>query len=570
MPTAAARAVGALLLAAAGAAAAGTLPPPSCNLTGTWCCETTVVVQEGSAVFTNASYGTGVGTIAGSLVNITFSNNATPILGTVDAACASISWSNGASWARSVWPGPAAPAPAWLRNLSIYELNPRAYTSPNGAGDGSGSGTWASLAARVPYLAALGATGLWVAGSYTANAHFYNIWSTYAMFDPTALDPSLGTAADFRAFLAAAHAAGLRVFLDAVTHGIDSNASVVGAHPDWFAGSSWGMTDFNYSNPGMFSWWNATWAAWVAGFGVDGFRLDIADTDWELHGFDGAVATGAALGQPIAVFGETQRYHFGQHDSEFSPAAFADLVAAFAPAPCFFTTQFSCHDSGWESGPGNYFTLRGSRAWFGYAGAFSYNIPLFLGGEEFDEDPVVPLPNLQKELYGGGGPGGWMYGSQRQWGQLTTNASKAAMLADVTRMFAIARAEADVLHRDRCDTAIVRVPVTAAAADGEGRRGAGAAADIVAVPYARFIAGVKAVLVFANADSGADADLLAAVPLGAMGLAGRGQYIVTDLWGNNGGGAVQYSEAALAALPVSVLRDRVEGGGLAVLRVEPA
>ncbi len=286
---------------------------------------------------------------------------------------------------------------------------------------------------------------------------------------------------------------------------------------------------------------------------VDGFRLDIADEDGELAGFDAA-----ALAGDVAIFGETRRYHFGQHDTTFSVDAWSDLVAQFAPSPCFETLQFSCHDSGWESGPGNYFTLRGSRAWIGYAGALGFQIPLFFSGEEYDEDPVVGLPDLAKDLYGGGGPGGWMYGSQRQWDQIAANASKAAMLADVSALFAMAAAHSDVIHRDRCSTAIVRVPVTAAAA---------AAADIVAVPYARFLAGTKAVLVFANADAAADAALTAAVPLAAMGLAGRGRYTVQDLYA--GTAPVAVDEAALAALPVAVPRDRTPRGGLAVLLLLP-
>jgi hypothetical protein len=155
--------------------------PPACNLTGSWCCEETTVVQSADgAVATNASYGTGVGTLSNLTLSVAFSNSPGPALvGTVDPSCSSVSWSNGAVWTRSPgWPGPATPAPAWARNLTIYELNPRGFTSPNGTGaDGSGSGTWASLTGHLPYLAALGVNGLWVAGYCLAEVHFYNIWS---------------------------------------------------------------------------------------------------------------------------------------------------------------------------------------------------------------------------------------------------------------------------------------------------------------------------------------------------------------------------------------------------------
>jgi hypothetical protein len=248
-----------------------------------------------------------------------------------------------------------------------------------------------------------------------------------------------------------------------------------------------------------------------------------------------------------------------QHDAFFTPTGgpWNDSVAAFSSTPCLYTLQFSCHDSGWESAPGNYYALRGSRAWLGYAGAFSYNIPVFFGGEEFDADPVS-LPNLQQDLYGGGGPGGWFYGTQLQWSQASANTTKAATLADSARIFAIQRADADVLHHDRCDTSIVAVPLV----------GTTPATALGAAPYARYLPdGTKAVLVFANLQEDADASVVAAVPLAAMGMGGQAKHVVTDLWGANGTRVM--TEAELGSFEVEVRRDRVAGGGLAVFRVVP-
>jgi hypothetical protein len=336
----------------------------------------------------------------------------------------------------------------------------------------------------------------------------------------------------------------------------------VAEHPDWVSGGSWGMVDWDYAgSPAFRSWWNETWSSYVLDYGVDGFRLDIADTDWELAGFDGPALAGQAAGNDIVVFGESRRYHFSQHDAFWDGGgSWTDLASAFSPTPCLFTLQFSCHDSGWESPPGNYYALRGSRAWLGYAGAFSFNIPVMFGGEEFDADPVS-LPSLQRDLYGGGGPGGWFYGTALQWEQIGANASKAAMLADATRIFSIQRGEdSDVLHHDRCNTSIVGVPLI----------GANWSTALGAAPYARFIAGTKAVLVFANLDAGSDANVVAGVPLASMGMAGHaGGYEVTDLWGSNGGGVRVLTEAQMGAFALAVPRDRVAGGGLAVFRVVP-
>ena len=234
------------------------------------------------------------------------------------------------------------------------------------------------------------------------------------------------------------------------------------------------------------------------------------------------------------------------------------MASSFSSTPCFATLQFSCHDSGWESAPGNYFTLRGSRAWLGSAGIFAYNIPLFMGGEEYDEDPVVGLPDLQKNLFGGGGPGGWLYGTQRQWAQLDSNATKQAMLADVTAMLRITREHSDLLHHDRCSTSILALPYS------------GGAAPLTIKPYVRYLDGESAVLVLANADAEEDARVVVGVPLASMNLAGLSAYRLTDLWGSNGGGQRVVTEAELGARAVGGPRDTQAGGGLAVLKVEPA
>ena len=61
--------------------------------------------------------------------------------------------------------------------------------------------------------------------------------------------------------------------------------------------------------------------------------------------------------------GEADRYHFSQHDVVHPPVDVAsEIVSLQAMGHCLNTMQFSCHDSGWESPPGNYYFLRGSRA----------------------------------------------------------------------------------------------------------------------------------------------------------------------------------------------------------------
>ena len=65
--------------------------------------------------------------------------------------------------------------PHWTRDLIIYEINPYAFTSPDGAGDGSGSGTFKSLETKLPYLEDLGINGIWLAGYCNSTNHFCGI-----------------------------------------------------------------------------------------------------------------------------------------------------------------------------------------------------------------------------------------------------------------------------------------------------------------------------------------------------------------------------------------------------------
>ena len=66
-----------------------------------------------------------------------------------------------------------------------------APSSGTGPG-GNGAGTFAGVAARIPYLKELGITAVWLAGYCRANAHFFGIWSVYATERPDVLDEALG------------------------------------------------------------------------------------------------------------------------------------------------------------------------------------------------------------------------------------------------------------------------------------------------------------------------------------------------------------------------------------------
>ena len=347
--------------------------------------------------------------------------------------------------------------PNWTKDLVIYEINPYAFTSPKGYGEGNGSGTWNSLQAKIPYLAELGITGIWLAGFNDSTPHFYGIKTVYASKRPDILDPALGTREEFRAMIDEAHKHGIKIFLDVIMHGVLHESTLIKEHPDWFKGGSWGMTDYDFTNKEFRKWWVELWTNYILEDGVDGYRVDLGVRHPGL--WDEICYNTKQGGHPIVVFGEFAPHHFGQHDRGNHDCGFIpskDIAGDFKSEPRFFTQQISCHDQGWTSPPGNYYTLRGSRCDFGYSVVFSPYIPLFMSGEEFDAEQVG-LPNLKQGLFGEGGPGGWMYGSWIQWDQLKEKRHKD-MLADCQKILNIKKQNKDLLHSDRASTSITKVP----------------------------------------------------------------------------------------------------------------
>ncbi len=193
------------------------------------------------------------------------------------------------------------PSPSWVRDLIIYEIATKGFTSPRGPE----TGTFNSLKAKLPYLQDLGITGIWLTGHSLADAHFfYNIWTQYANIEPDRIDPSLGTPGEFKTLIAEAHQHGIRVFLDVHVHGILSFSPLVKEHPDWFRGGSWHMTDYDWAggHADLDDWWVKVWTNYVTEYGVDGFRLDYRIFRPDL--WERIRQNAAAAGHEIVIFEE--------------------------------------------------------------------------------------------------------------------------------------------------------------------------------------------------------------------------------------------------------------------------
>jgi alpha-glucosidase len=202
----------------------------------------------------------------------------------------------------------------WWQSAVFYQIYPRSFAD----GIGDGIGDFPGMTAKLDHLRDLGVDAVWL------SPHFPSPQADcgYDISDYSGVAPEYGTLADFKAFVEAAHAHGIRVILDLVlNHSSDQHPwfleSRVGRDSpkrDWyiwrdgkdggppnnwisiFGGSAWeldpatGQYYYHYflkEQPDL-NWRNlevkrAMWDAvrfWLD-MGVDGFRLDAIATVFE-------------------------------------------------------------------------------------------------------------------------------------------------------------------------------------------------------------------------------------------------------------------------------------------------
>ncbi|NLH50923.1 MAG: DUF3459 domain-containing protein [Myxococcales bacterium] len=202
----------------------------------------------------------------------------------------------------------------WWRRAVFLEVFVRSYYDSNGDGIGDLPG----LTEKLPYLSDLGIGALWLMPIYPTRFED----SGYDVADYTDINPEYGTLDDFEALLAAAHARGIRIFLDGVFNHTsvahawfqESRQSRDNPKADWYLwadeppfdcvdplasateGERWtfdeargqyyyhhfreGMPDLNYFNPDVRRAVLDVMRFWLD-LGVDGFRLDTAHLYYE-------------------------------------------------------------------------------------------------------------------------------------------------------------------------------------------------------------------------------------------------------------------------------------------------
>src|SRR5512133_816039 len=107
--------------------------------------------------------------------------------------------------------------PLWYKDAVIYELHVKSFFD----GYNDGIGDFRGLIEKLPYLANLGVTALWLLPFYPSPLRD----DGYDIADYRTIHPAYGTMADFRLFLKEAHGRGIRVITELVlNHTSDQHA----------------------------------------------------------------------------------------------------------------------------------------------------------------------------------------------------------------------------------------------------------------------------------------------------------------------------------------------------------
>lgn len=170
--------------------------------------------------------------------------------------------------------------PEWSCRGVLYEMNVRQLTP---------EGTLRAAAERLPFLREMGIDAVWLMPVYPIGGvnRKGTLGSYYSIRDYCAVNPELGTMADFDAFIADAHRLGMNVLLDWVANHTSRDARWLAEKPaEWYERDAqgealvpWDWSDtakLNYSEHAVWQGQIDAMKFWIEKHAVDGFRCDMA------------------------------------------------------------------------------------------------------------------------------------------------------------------------------------------------------------------------------------------------------------------------------------------------------
>ena len=173
--------------------------------------------------------------------------------------------------------------PEWSKNATIYEVNVRQYTP---------EGTFNAFSEHLPRLKEIGVDILWFMpihpiGKINRKETESSMGSYYSVQDYKSVSSDYGTKEDFKRMVEQAHGLGMKVILDWVpNHTAWDNPWT--ENKDWYVlneeddfipplGTDWtDVIQLDYTNEEMRAAMIDAMKYWVAEFGVDGYRCDVA------------------------------------------------------------------------------------------------------------------------------------------------------------------------------------------------------------------------------------------------------------------------------------------------------
>ncbi|GAB3994734.1 alpha-amylase family glycosyl hydrolase [Spirosoma daeguense] len=180
----------------------------------------------------------------------------------------------------------APPAPDWAKNATIYEINPRQFST---------QGTFKAIETQLPRLKELGVDIIWLMPIFPISQvnKQGTLGNPYAITNYTTVNPDYGTLADFKLLVSRAHALGLRVILDWVPSYTGHDHVWVEQHPDWYlklngkvtapiderTGKPYKQADIialDYTKPELRKGMIEAMQYWLKECDIDGFRCTVA------------------------------------------------------------------------------------------------------------------------------------------------------------------------------------------------------------------------------------------------------------------------------------------------------
>ena len=183
-------------------------------------------------------------------------------------------------------PSSASADTSWVGRAALYEVFVQHF---------SPQGTLRGVIDGLDRIAASGADVVWVMPVHPIGVagRKGTLGSPYAARDYRAINPAYGTADDFHALVRAVHARGMKIILDWVPDHTALDHPWIREHPDFYIRNERGepspprgpdgkLTDWtdvaqlDFGNAALRREMIATMRWWLATFGIDGFRVDVA------------------------------------------------------------------------------------------------------------------------------------------------------------------------------------------------------------------------------------------------------------------------------------------------------